>query len=186
MKTTVLTRIFIAALCALGIYQIFQFLKPTTSNSSAKEEKTEKTSLSTAKTTENDGEDDPALDNLPVAAKNYVKEKFALEPNQAEWKKQSFGYEAIFQQNGRTYEVEFDPQGNWVETELENVPSVEVPSVIIDAAKKLYPTGRITEFEIELTPKGTFYELEMTTEKGETEVYFDSNGQRAKNLNEDK
>jgi uncharacterized membrane protein YkoI len=93
--------------------------------------------------------------------------------------------EAIFKQNGRTYEVEFDHEGNWVETELENVPAIEIPAKVIETAKALHPKSQITEFEIELTAKGTFYEVEMTTPNGEVELYLDGNGKRMYNTNED-
>ena len=44
----------------------------------------------------------------------------------------------------------------------------------------------IQEFEIELTPKGTFYEIEMVSGTQETELYYDSQGKRTENTNEDR
>ena len=55
-----------------------------------------------------------------------------------------------------------------------------VPSVI-EVAKAIHPSSHITEFEIEIAANGTFYEVEMATENGEVELYFDGKGKRMKN-----
>jgi uncharacterized membrane protein YkoI len=181
IKTTIFTRALITLLSVLGIFQITQFFGSASTNT--KDLPTANASLSN-QTTENDVQD-AFLASLPEQAKTYITDHFALDTKDVEWIKRDYGMEAIFKQNGRTYEVEFDHEGNWVETELENVPAIEIPSKVIETAKALHPTGQITEFEIELTAKGTFYEIEMTTANGEVELYLDSNGKRMYNTNED-
>jgi uncharacterized membrane protein YkoI len=183
IKTTIFTRALITLLSVLGIFQITQFFGSASTNT--KDLPTANASISIQnRTLENDVQD-AFLASLPEQATTYVKDHFALDTKDVEWVKRDYGMEAIFKQNGRTYEVEFDHEGNWVETELENVPAIEIPAKVIEAAKAMHPTGQITEFEIELTAKGTFYEVEMATPNGEVEMYFDGNGKRMYNTNED-
>ena len=181
IKTTIFTRALITLLSVLGLFQITQFFGST---------KTENVPIAKAsasnqnQTVENDVQD-AFIASLPEQATAYIKDHFALDPKDVEWVKRDYGMEAIFKQNGRTYEVEFDHEGNWVETELENVPAIEIPAKVIETAKAMHPTSQITEFEIELTAKGTFYEVEMSTPNGEVELYLDGNGKRMYNTNED-
>jgi uncharacterized membrane protein YkoI len=183
IKTTIFTRALITLLSVLGIFQITQFFGSASINT--KDLPTANASVSIQNQTLENDVQDAFLASLPEQAKTYVKDHFALDTKDVEWVKRDYGMEAIFKQNGRTYEVEFDHEGNWVETELENVPAIEVPTKVIEAAKAMHPTGQITEFEIELTAKGTFYEVEMATPNGEVEMYFDGNGKRMYNTNED-
>jgi hypothetical protein len=186
MQTTLFSKILVGVLCVFGIFQIAQlftgksFVTPTETDAHPI------TATTAPITTSYSNEEADPTFVLPELAKTYMKDKFSLESQGMEWVKRNYGMEAIFKQNGRTYEVEFDHKGNWIETEMEDVPAVEIPTLIIEAAKAVYPTARISEYEIELTAKGTFYEVEMTTETGEVELYFDNKGKRAKNENEDK
>jgi uncharacterized membrane protein YkoI len=183
IKTTIFTRALITLLSVPGIFQITQFFGSASTNT--KDLPTAKASVSNQnQTTENDVQD-AFLASLPEQATTYVKDHFALDTKDVEWMKRDYGTEAIFKQNGRTYEVEFDHEGNWIETELENVPAIEIPTKVIETAKSIHPTGQITEFEIELTAKGTFYEIEMAAANGEVELYLDGNGKRMYNTNED-
>jgi uncharacterized membrane protein YkoI len=186
MQTTVFTKVLIAALCGLGFLQIVQFVKNQTVTHSPASEMAQKNAPRATAEINTTAEDADPNFIIPENAVLYLKDRFALNQQEAEWVKTRYGLEAIFKQNGRTYEVEFDHLGKWLETELEDVPAIEIPTNVIEAAKKLYPTARISEYEIEMTPKGTFYEVEMTTDNGEVELYFDGKGNRTKNENEDK
>jgi uncharacterized membrane protein YkoI len=134
---------------------------------------------------DNDAQPIATFDVAPKAIA-YLEENFPLRANQVNWQERKYGYEAIFEKSGRTYEVEFDKTGNWLETELEDVPAIEIPNKIIQTVKRDYPNHRIQEFEIEFTPKGTFYEIEMVSGTQETELYYDSQGKKTENMNEDR
>lgn len=101
------------------------------------------------------------------------------------WSSQPYGYEAIFKfKNGIEYEVEFSKDGRWLETEYE-VPENQFSSLVLNRVKKEYPGYKITKREIELTPRGTFYEVEVEGGGKQIERYYDERANPARNLNED-
>ncbi len=100
------------------------------------------------------------------------------------WESQPYGYEAIFQKNGIKYEAEFSQDGRWLETEYE-VPENRFSTLVINRVKKEYPGYKIKKREIELTPRGTFYEVEVEGGGKQIERYYDERANPARNLNED-
>lgn len=118
----------------------------------------------------------------PVA----VSQEFAVRyPNTAAtWTEKPYGYEGIFYQNGVEYEAEFSADGRWLETEHEVSPA-KFSQAVIDRIKREYPGFTITKHEIEQTPQGKFYEVEIEQGGSEYELYFDSNAAPAPNANED-
>lgn len=100
------------------------------------------------------------------------------------WASQPYGYEAIFKKNGIEYEAEFSKDGRWLETEYE-VPENQFSTLVLNRVKKEYPGYKITKREIELTPQGTFYEIEVERGGKQIERYYDERANPARNLNED-
>jgi hypothetical protein len=101
-----------------------------------------------------------------------------------QWEEMSYGYEAVFVQEGQEYEVEYSSTGEWLETEYE-VQELQFPQAVLQTVRQQYPNYAITKYEIELTPLGTFYEVEVEGNGQEIELYFDEQGQPAPNANED-
>ncbi|MDY6782609.1 MAG: PepSY-like domain-containing protein [Cyanobacteriota bacterium] len=97
----------------------------------------------------------------------------------------SYGYEATFSENGIEYEVEFASDGTWLETEYEVTDDLQFPPVIFSRVQQKYPDYTITKREIELTPQGTFYELEVERGGTEIELYFNDRAIEVPNSNED-
>ncbi len=87
-------------------------------------------------------------------------------------------------QNGLETEAEYNASGQWLETEVE-VEEAAFSKAVLDRIRQLYPQYTITKREIETTPNGTFYEVEITLGDQELELYFDANGNPATNSNED-
>ncbi len=102
----------------------------------------------------------------------------------ATWEIQPYGYEAVFNQNGIEYEAEFSQNGQWLETEYE-VSDAQFPTTILQKIQLDYPGYQITKREIELTPQGTFYEVEVEQGGAQIELYFDERANPANNSNED-
>ena len=102
----------------------------------------------------------------------------------AVWELQPYGYEAVFTQNGIEYEAEFSHNGQWLETEYE-VSEAQFSAIVLQNIRQQYPGYAITKREIELTPQGTFYEVEVEQGEAEIELYFDERGNPATNSNED-
>jgi Putative beta-lactamase-inhibitor-like, PepSY-like len=100
------------------------------------------------------------------------------------WASQAYGYEAIFPKNGIEYEAEFSKDGRWLETEYE-VPENQFSTLVLNRVKKEYPGYKIKKREIELTPRGTFYEVEVEGGGKQIERYYDERGNPARNSNED-
>jgi len=95
-----------------------------------------------------------------------------------------YGYEAVFVQDGLEYEAEYSSTGEWLETEYE-VQEFQFPQAVLRAVRQQYPNYVITKYEIELTPLGTFYEVEVEGNGQEIELYFDEQGRPTANSNED-
>ena len=102
----------------------------------------------------------------------------------ATWEIQPYGYEAVFNQNGIEYEAEFSQNGQWLETEYE-VSNAQFPANLLQRIQLDYPGYQITKHEIELTPQGTFYEVEVEQGGRQIELYFDERSNPANNSNED-
>ncbi|MBE9101824.1 PepSY-like domain-containing protein [Vacuolonema iberomarrocanum] len=101
-----------------------------------------------------------------------------------QWEQMPYGYEAVFIQDGQEYEAEYSSTGEWLETEYE-VEEFQFPQVVLQAVRQQYPNYAITKYEIELTPLGTFYEVEVEGNGQEVELYFDAQGRPMANSNED-
>lgn len=100
------------------------------------------------------------------------------------WEAQPYGYEAVFTKAGLEYEAEYSATGTWLETEYEVQESQFSPAVL-QRVKQQYPGYAITKHEIELTPQGKFYEVEVAANGEERELYFDDQANPAVNANED-
>ncbi|QSJ16871.1 PepSY-like domain-containing protein [Nostoc sp. UHCC 0702] len=101
-----------------------------------------------------------------------------------DWEPQAYGYEAVFIDKGIEYEAEFSQDGQWLETEYE-VLETQFPLIVLEQIRQKYPDYVITKREIELTPQGTFYEVEVERGDEEIELYFDERANPASNSNED-
>jgi len=91
------------------------------------------------------------------------------------WQRHHYGYEAVFIQNKIKYEAEFSDTGEWLETES-YVTEKEFPEVVLKRIREGYPKFKVTKYEIEITPHGKFYEVDITDGEIEDELYFDANG----------
>lgn len=121
-------------------------------------------------------------DQVPLAVRNTFNAKY---PNhQAKWEKQHYGYEAVFMKDGLEYEAEFSHNGQWLETEYE-VQEHQFSTQVLDRIRREYPNFEITKREIEQTPQGTFYEVEIEQNGNEYELYFDAQANPVRNANED-
>ena len=93
----------------------------------------------------------------------------------------SSGYEAVFADNNRIIEAEFDLNGYLLEIEYENMPFREVPQPVKAAFLAAFPNQNVTTFELEVMPNGQkFYEFEVHSST-DTDVTFDENGNRVSN-----
>jgi Putative beta-lactamase-inhibitor-like, PepSY-like len=99
------------------------------------------------------------------------------------WEQQPYGWEAAFGGDDGAYEAEFDPSGRWLETEVEVVDGAGFPAAVRQAVQGVTGGGPIDKWEIEVTPTGEFYEIEILGSDGE--YYFDANGQPVDNEYED-
>jgi uncharacterized membrane protein YkoI len=100
------------------------------------------------------------------------------------WDKKPYGYEGVFYQNGVEYEAEFSADGRWLETEHE-VSAAAFSQAVRDRVQRDYPGYVITKHEIEQTPEGIFYEVEIEQGDTEYELYFDASATPVPNSNED-
>ncbi len=124
--------------------------------------------------------------DLPTSIAEQFDQIFpAMRGKAVQWEKRAYGWEAIFDQDGHTFEAEFDNNGTWLETEQEDASLMMLPDRIKKAIEARFPGGQIKELEIEQTPRGTFYEIEVLYNSQDVEAYYDDEGGRARNLNED-
>lgn len=119
---------------------------------------------------------------VPEIVDAAFKEKYSNIPRI--WQKHQYGYEAIFTQNKIKYEAEFSDKGEWLETEY-YVSEKEFPDAVLKSIRQAYPNFKITKYEIEITPQGKFYEVDITDGEIEDELYLDVNGNITVNSYED-
>ncbi|BAZ03937.1 PepSY-like domain-containing protein [Calothrix sp. NIES-3974] len=122
-------------------------------------------------------------DQVPQIVQNVFAQKYPGRTPQ--WESQPYGYEAVFSENGIEYEVELSADGRWLETEYEVSSDEQFPAAVLDQVRSRYPGYQITKREIEITPKGVFYEVEVENGSEEIELYFDGQGNLAENYHED-
>jgi hypothetical protein len=101
----------------------------------------------------------------------------------AAWEQQPYGWEAVFGGDDGAYEAEFDPSGQWLETEVEVVDAAGFPAAVRLAVQGVTGGRPVDKWEIEVTPTGEFYEIEVLG--SDSEYYFDATGRRVANRNED-
>jgi hypothetical protein len=99
------------------------------------------------------------------------------------WERQPYGWEAAFGGDDGAYEAEFDFSGGWLETEVEVVDAAGFPAAVRQAVNGVTRGGHVDKWEIEVTPAGEFYEVEILGSDGE--YYFDAAGRPAANQFED-
>lgn len=121
-------------------------------------------------------------EQVPLVVRNTFNAKYAN--RQAQWEKQPYGYEAVFVENGLEHEAEFSENGQWLETEVE-VPEQQFSQRVLERVRREHPNYVITKREIEQTPNGTFYEVEIEQGDQEYELYFDAQVNPVRNANED-
>lgn len=119
---------------------------------------------------------------VPQAVEAAFQAKYSDIPHT--WQRHEYGYEAVFIQNNLKYEAEFSDTGEWLETEY-YAKKKDFPPYILNRIKQERPQFTITKYEIEITPKGIFYEVDITDGETEEELYFDSQGNPQIDLYED-
>ncbi|HEY1015270.1 MAG TPA: PepSY-like domain-containing protein [Herpetosiphonaceae bacterium] len=102
----------------------------------------------------------------------------------AKWERQPYGYEAVITVNEFEYEAEFAADGTWLETEYE-LAAPAFPPAVIEAIGREYDADDISKYEVEITPEGAFYEIEVERGGRQIERYYDAQGEPADNSNED-
>lgn len=120
---------------------------------------------------------------VPAVVENAFNTKYSPDIPRT-WQKHYYGYEAVFIQNNIKYEAEYSDNGEWLETEY-YVSEKEFPKAVLQKIKKERPNFVITKYEVEITPKGIFYEVDITDGEIEEELYFDEKGNPAPDLYED-
>ncbi|WP_414577714.1 PepSY-like domain-containing protein [Anabaena sp. CCY 9402-a] len=119
---------------------------------------------------------------VPPSVKAAFQAKYPDIPHT--WQRHDYGYEAVFTEDNIQYEAEFSATGEWLETEY-YVTEKEFPPIVLERIKEKRPGFIVTKYEIEITPKGIFYEVDITDGELEEELYLDSNGNLQVDLYED-
>jgi hypothetical protein len=169
----------------------FFILRPSSSTSENKAKNAQTTNSNTAGIAHKQQADndehirfDPTI--MPQKMMDKVAELYPeLNANNIHWVQPKYGWEAQFEADGQEIEVEFDKSGNWIETELENVPRTMIPQRVLAAVLSRFPSCQFKEYEIEYTADGTFYEIEIMDGEQEREIYYNDKGEKKTNTNED-
>nr|WP_199326014.1 PepSY-like domain-containing protein [Nostoc parmelioides] len=119
---------------------------------------------------------------VPQSVKQAFQAKYPNIPHT--WQRHNYGYEAVFTQNNIQYEAEFSDTGEWLETEY-YVTEKDFPPIVLKRINQERPGYIITKYEIEITPNGMFYEVDITDGELEEELYLDNQGNLQTDLYED-
>ncbi len=124
----------------------------------------------------------PIDDSLvPERAKQVVNFQF---PNRkSRWLPESYGYSARLRHQGKRYKLKFSAKGQWLETECQ-VPLSQFSEAVLDRVRYAYPNYKITRHQLEVTPLGRFYEVQIAQGNDRISLYYDESGNESWNFNE--
>lgn len=116
---------------------------------------------------------------VPLAVQAAFHAKYPNIPHT--WQRNNYGYEAVFRKNNIEYEAEFSEAGVWLETEFQ-VTKKDFPNAVLKRIEIENPQFIVTKYEIEITPRGKFYKVDITDGETESELYFDQDGNHQNDL----
>ena len=93
----------------------------------------------------------------------------------AKWEMEGDQYEVEYEEDGVEKEIIYHEGGNVVATETQ-IDKSELMASITDYISENYPDHMIQEAEAEENTEGKFYNVELSADKVELEVRFDSDG----------
>ncbi len=84
-------------------------------------------------------------------------------------------YDLEYSIKGVNYAADIDPAGNIIEREVE-IDLLAVPSVVIDAARKAHPDGKLAEASIDTAGDKIYYSLDVKVGDDTREVNIGADG----------
>jgi hypothetical protein len=118
---------------------------------------------------------------VPDRAKQVVNFQF---PNRkSRWTPETYGYSARLRHRGKRYKLKFSAKGQWLETECQ-APLSQFPDVVLDRVRYAYPNYKIDRQQLEVTPLGRFYEIQVAHGSDRISLYYDESGNESWNFNE--
>jgi len=116
------------------------------------------------------------VDKVPAQVRQAFMKKFPTVYHYT-WEMEDQNYEVNFKLEGKEASANFDPEGNWLETEIEIAHS-ELPQAILDAIQRDFPGFKTEEAVKGETPeKGTFYEVQVEKSEEEYEATYSESGE---------
>jgi hypothetical protein len=115
-------------------------------------------------------------DKVPTAILSKFKERFP-EATKVKWiKEDNQNYEAEFKMNRQDQSVVYDPDANWIESEIE-IKISELPLSVKETLKHQFPGYKIEEAsKIDDKANGKGYEVEIEKSGQTLEVRLSANG----------
>ena len=117
-----------------------------------------------------------AQKETPQAVQDAFEKKYPGE-NDPDWHKDSNGnFESHFKQDGESYRADFNPDGQWIETER-SIKKDDLPKAVKNTIDKNYKELEITEIEeVYHHKKGKFYDVEFKQKGKNKDVEVDEKG----------
>lgn len=119
---------------------------------------------------------------VPEAVKTAFNKKFPT-VKKVDWGKEGkTEWEAEFELNEKDMSANFDPQGNWKETETD-LEKDDVPSVVMNVLNAKFPGYKVKDAAFTETPKFSAYEIVIKKGESKKEVIMDKTGKILKTEN---
>lgn len=119
---------------------------------------------------------------VPEAVKTAFNKKFPT-VKKVDWGKEGkTEWEAEFELNEKDMSANFDPQGNWKETETD-LEEDDVPSMVMNVLNAKFPGYKVKDAAFTETPKFSAYEIVIKKGESKKEVIMDKTGKILKTEN---
>lgn len=120
------------------------------------------------------------INEVPQAVlKNYYIQNSKGAKDSAWSKEMVTIYKVNYIDDGKNFEAQYFASGDWIKT-ITEIPATEVPLVVSNQLKDLYPNYTIAKSYIELNNDGKFYTLDLVRGKDKITIYFLMSGKFVK------
>lgn len=123
-----------------------------------------------------EGQEKGNKSEAPEAVRQTFQKKYPGE-NDPDWHIDAHGnYESRFRIDGVRHRADFNPNGEWIETEV-SIKKSELPKAIRKAIKENYPDEEIAEIErVQSASKGLFYDVEFKRKGKNMDIEYTKDG----------
>lgn len=118
--------------------------------------------------------------DIPSTVLNGFSQKYPeIKMEEVKWNSKGEVYKATFSKGKSDYKVVMNNKGQWVSTEMDDVPASEIPGEVKAGIEKSeFGKWDITQVEAKEKPGEIIYKIEVENEMSDEEIYMNQEGNR--------